>query len=60
MELTAPDQPKDTKICASGMAQEILKLEDEAEHSGTRLIEEMARCAQGVQTVEDIRNCRPD
>ena len=58
MTLTAPEQPKDTKICASGMAQEILKLEANEQNAGTALIVQMARCAQSAQTVDHIRDCR--
>ena len=59
MALTAPDEPMDTKICASGMAQEVLKLEANQPNSGTLLVEQMARCAQKAQTVEGIRDCHP-
>jgi hypothetical protein len=56
--LSGDPEPYDTKVCASGDAQIILKMESEQAGSSQPLVEKLVRCAEEAQTSEALGSCR--
>ncbi len=56
--LSGDPEPYDTKVCESGDAQVILKLEAEQAGSSQPLVERLAQCARDAQTPEELGSCR--